>query len=151
MMEEEKLRMKEEEGDQESDYDPVPDNDDVSDDDGGENVVEQLDEKPATSKELDVPNINNSASNFSALSYELFVEQNKVADNDNNDENDNGDQVFDEPEETRELVTSPGDSSLHRKVIDYFSQSAQPDFSKGDLDDIFTKAKCYVTFGNYWE
>ena len=99
MMEEEKLRRQEEEGG---------------------SVFEEEEEEPekVIEAEDDVPSLKKSPSHLSALSYELFVEQYNDVVDDNGDDNvvENGEAGEDEEEETRELVTSPGDNLSHRKV-----------------------------------
>ena len=120
MMEEEKLRMKEEEG---SEY-----NEDEKDDIVGDDEVDDV----VITKEVEIASFQKSASNMSALSYEMFVESNKnVVENtdenihdDNNDEedreevNNTKDATENDAEETSELVISPGDNYSQRKVID---------------------------------
>ena len=108
MMEEEKLRRQEEEGS-------------VFDDE--ENIKEEEDEcDEVIEKEADIPSVKKSPSHMSALSYELFVEQFKDVIDDNGDNNveklDTESNHLDEEEEeeTRELVTSPGDNCSQRKV-----------------------------------
>ena len=121
MMEEEKLRMKEEEC---SVY-----NGDVGDNCGDDEVDDVV-----ITKEVDIASFQKSASNMSALSYEMFVESNKnvVENNDENIHDNNNEEEYSEEvnntkdreatendaEETRELVTSPGDNYSQRKVID---------------------------------
>ena len=110
-MEEEKLRRQEEEG-------SVFEEDNIKEeeDDEDDEVIE---------KEADVPSLKKSPSHMSALSYELFVEQFKDVIDDNGDNNveNNLDMESNhiEEEETRELVTSPGDNCSQRKVSgEYF-------------------------------
>ena len=117
MMEEEKLRMKEEEG---SEY-----NEDEKNGDDGDDEVDDV----VITKEIEIASFQKSASNMSALSYEMFVESNKnvVENNDENNIDNNveesevnikGDNTENDAEETRELVASPGDNYSQRKVMD---------------------------------
>ena len=67
---------------------------------------------PVVLKEADVPRFKKSASDLSALSYEMFVEQSKDTGDDNKEDNDLQEDRL-ENEETRELVLSP---TSQRKV-----------------------------------
>ena len=110
MMEEEKLRRQEEEGSVFEEQENIKE----------EEEEEECDE--VIEKEADIPSLKKSPSHMSALSYELFVEQFKDVIDDNGDTNvENHDTESnhleeEEEEETRELVTSPGDNCSQRKV-----------------------------------
>ena len=116
MMEEEKLRFQEEEGSfyeeeekQESERES-DEGEDEGEDEGDQAPVEHL---PVVSKEADVPRFKRSASDLSALSYEMFVEQSK--DDTKEDNVVKEDNI--ENEETMELVISP---TSQRKVSKTF-------------------------------
>ena len=110
MMEEEKLRFQEEEGSfYEQDEKQESEVDSEEEDEGDQAPVNHL---PVVLKEADVPRFKKSASDLSALSYEMFVEQSKDTGDDNKEDNDLQEDRL-ENEETRELVLSP---TSQRKV-----------------------------------
>ena len=112
MMEEEKLRFQEEEG---SFYE---EEEEKQESEAGEDEGDHapVDHQPVVSKEADVPRFKRSASDLSALSYEMFEEQSKHT-GDNNKEDSEVKEDNLENEETMELVTSP---SSQRKVSETF-------------------------------
>lgn len=126
MMEEEKLRIKEEEGSvfEEEEEEEDEDDDDPDDDNNGDDDYED----PVIAKQTDIPSYKKSVSDLSALSYEMFVEQTKEMGDDNQDEAESReDNLEEEAEETRELVMSPSDTNSQRKVrtcIPLFSSAA---------------------------
>ena len=111
MMEEEKLRFQEEEG---SFYEEEEEEEEKQESEAGDDEGDQapVDHQPVVSKEADVPRFKRSASDLSALSYEMFEEQSKHT-GDNNKEDSEVKEDNLENEETMELVTSP---SSQRKV-----------------------------------
>ena len=112
MMEEEKLRFQEEEGsfyEQNEKQESEEESEEEGEDQGDQAPVNNL---PVVLKEADVPRFKNSASDLSALSYEMFVEQSKDTGDDNKEDNDLQEREL-ENEETRELVLSP---TSQRKV-----------------------------------
>ena len=115
MMEEEKLRFQEEEGSfyEEEERQESERESDVEEDEGDQAPVDHL---PAVSKEADVPRFKRSASDLSALSYEMFVEQIKDTGDDTKEDNEVKEDNI-ENEETRELVISP---TSQRKVSETF-------------------------------
>ena len=115
MMEEEKLRFQEEEG---SFYEEEEEEEEKQESEAGEDEGDQapVDHQPVVSKEADVPRFKRSASDLSALSYEMFEEQSKHT-GDNNKEDSEVKEDNLENEETMELVTSP---SSQRKVSETF-------------------------------
>ena len=113
MMEEEKLRFQEEEGSfyEEEERQESERESDVEEDEGDQAPVDHL-----ISKEADVPRFKRSASDLSALSYEMFVEQIKDTGDDTKEDNEVKEDNI-ENEETRELVISP---TSQRKVSETF-------------------------------
>ena len=115
MMEEEKLRIKEEEGSvfEEEEEEEDEDDDDPDADNHGDDEYED----PVIAKQTDIPSYKKSVSDLSALSYEMFVEQTKEMCDDNQDEAERREEhLEEEAEETRELVMSPSDNNSQRKV-----------------------------------
>ena len=115
MMEEEKLRFQEEEGSfyEEEERQESERESDVEEDEGDQAPVDHL---PVVSKEADVPRFKRSASDLSALSNEMFVEQIKDTCDDTKEDNEVKEDNI-ENEETRELVISP---TSQRKVSETF-------------------------------
>lgn len=115
MMEEEKLRFQEEEG---SFYEEEEKQESERESDEGEDEGDQapVDHLPVVSKEADVPRFKRSASDLSALSYEMFVEQSKDTGDDTKEDNEVKEDNI-ENEETMELVISP---TSQRKVSKTF-------------------------------
>ena len=91
MMEEEKLRQQEEEGSQ---YD-----------DGEEEEEEE-------EEDADIPSVKKSPSNYSALSYELYVEQTKGDPDDNKEEASQAD-MWEQGENSESVC--PGDGNISRR------------------------------------
>ena len=110
MMEEEKLRFQEEEGSFYEEEEEEEKQESEAGEDEGDHAP--VDHQPVVSKEADVPRFKRSASDLSALSYEMFEEQSKHT-GDNNKEDSEVKEDNLENEETMELVTSP---SSQRKV-----------------------------------
>ena len=107
MMEEEKLRLQEEEGSlyQEEKHESVRESEEEDEHDHA-----PVKQHPVVTTEGDIPSIKKSVSDLSALSYEMFVEQNKDTGDDNKEDNEV------EDEETRELVISPTSQRKVRKT-----------------------------------
>ena len=115
MREEEKLRFQEEEGsfyEQNEKQESEEESEEEGEDQGDQAPVNNL---PVVLKEADVPRFKNSASDLSALSYEMFVEQSKDTGDDNKEDNEVREENL-EDEETRELVISPTSQRKVRKT-----------------------------------
>ena len=112
-MEEEKLRFQEEEG---SFYEEEEEEKQEASEGEDEGDQAPVNHQLVVSKEEDVPRFKKSASDLSALSYEMFVEQSKGTGDDNKDDNEEKEDNL-ENEETKELVLSP---TSQRKVSETF-------------------------------
>ena len=112
MMEEEKLRLQEEEGSlyQEEKHGSVGESEEEDEHDHA-----PVKQHPVVTTEGDIPSIKKSVSDLSALSYGMFVEQNKDTGDDNKEDNEVREENL-EDEETRELVISPTSQRKVRKA-----------------------------------